>query len=138
MQGHHRRLRNERGGWPFSRGARHLDPGACLGADVSNARKTDTNWSQVRDRIDRGETGDKIAFEDPAAAPLGTDAEAAGSSTDPEHIARSAAAEQAGPAAQAAAQRRTITPPQRVLLALALAAIAVVCVVAATALVLAP
>jgi hypothetical protein len=31
---------------------------------------------QLRDRIDSGKTGEKIAFPDPAAAPLGTDAEA--------------------------------------------------------------
>jgi len=33
---------------------------------------------RLRDRIDRGETDDKVPFSDPAAAPLGTDAEAAG------------------------------------------------------------
>ncbi|QHQ37371.1 hypothetical protein GO499_10475 [Algicella marina] len=33
---------------------------------------------QLRDEIDRGGTGDKVAFLDPAAAPLGTDDEAAG------------------------------------------------------------
>jgi hypothetical protein len=31
-----------------------------------------------RSKIDRGETGDKVAFPDPALAPLGTDAEAGG------------------------------------------------------------
>jgi hypothetical protein len=36
------------------------------------------NASQLRDRIDRGLTGDKVAWPDPAAAPLGTDEEAAG------------------------------------------------------------
>jgi hypothetical protein len=33
---------------------------------------------QLRHDIDRGRTGDKVDFPDPAAAPLGTDAEAAG------------------------------------------------------------
>lgn len=33
---------------------------------------------ELRRRIDRGETGDKVDFADPAAAPLGTDDEAAG------------------------------------------------------------
>lgn len=33
---------------------------------------------RLRDRIDSGRTGDKIPAEDPAAAPLGTDDEAAG------------------------------------------------------------
>ncbi|MBL3705775.1 hypothetical protein GI582_24015 [Sulfitobacter sp. BDSS02] len=34
--------------------------------------------ARLRDRIDRGAGGDKVAFQDPAAAPLGTDDEAAG------------------------------------------------------------
>ena len=34
--------------------------------------------SQLRDDIDSGRTGDKVAWPDPAVAPLGTDAEAAG------------------------------------------------------------
>ena len=33
---------------------------------------------QIRSDIDRGTTGEKIGFPDPAAAPLGTDAEAGG------------------------------------------------------------
>jgi hypothetical protein len=35
------------------------------------------NTEQLRERIDRGATGDKVDFPDPAAAPLGTDDEAA-------------------------------------------------------------
>jgi hypothetical protein len=103
---------------------------------VSNARKTDMNWAQVRDRIDRGETGDKIAVGDPAAAPLGTDTEADGSATGGEDIARSAALQQAGPAAQATAQRRHVARPRRAVLGLALAAIALMGAVAALALTL--
>jgi hypothetical protein len=34
------------------------------------------NWQQVRDKIQQGESGDKIGGFDPAAAPLGTDDEA--------------------------------------------------------------
>jgi hypothetical protein len=34
--------------------------------------------AQLRHKIDRGATGDKVNFPDPAAAPLGTDAEAGG------------------------------------------------------------
>jgi hypothetical protein len=104
---------------------------------VSRTRRTDTNWAQVRDRIDRGETGDKIAVEDPAAAPLGTDAEAGGSGTDAKEIARSAAGEQAGPIAQAAAQRRTAVPRPRNVVGLVLAAAALVCTIAVVALALA-
>ncbi len=41
------------------------------------------NWQQVRAKIERGESGDKIGGFDPAAAPLGTDDEAAGCPTLP-------------------------------------------------------
>ena len=37
-----------------------------------------SNVDQLRANIDAGGTGDKVSFPDPAAAPLGTDAEAAG------------------------------------------------------------
>jgi len=36
------------------------------------------NVDELRIAIDQGKTGDKVAFPDPAAAPLGTDDEAAG------------------------------------------------------------
>jgi hypothetical protein len=101
---------------------------------VSKARETEMNWSQARDRIDRGEAGDKIAVGDPAAVPLGADAEAGGASTAGEHIARSVMAERAGSAAQA----RTAARPWRALFGFALAAIAVVCIVAAIAVALVP
>lgn len=96
------------------------------------------NWPQARGRIDRGETGDKVAVADPAAAPLGADAEAGGAVTAGEHIARSAKAERAGLVAQAAEQGRTVPRPRRALLGLALTAIAVVCGVAAIAVALVP
>ena len=41
------------------------------------------NWQQVRAKIERGESGDKIGGFDPAAAPLGTADEAAGVPTHP-------------------------------------------------------
>ena len=41
------------------------------------------NWQQVRAKIERGESSDKIGGFDPAAAPLGTDDEAAGVPTHP-------------------------------------------------------
>lgn len=40
-------------------------------------QKTPTT-EQIRDDIDSGRTGEKVDYGDPAAAPLGTDAEAAG------------------------------------------------------------
>lgn len=42
--------------------------------------------SQLRKDIDSGRTGDKVAFVDPAAAPLGTDAEAGGNAPAPEAL----------------------------------------------------
>lgn len=41
---------------------------------------------QIRNAIDSGATGEKVAFPDPAAAPLGTDAEASGN--PPTHAER--------------------------------------------------
>jgi hypothetical protein len=104
---------------------------------VNDERERKTSWSQVRHRIDRGETGDKKAATDPAAAPLGTDAEAGGTATTGEHVARSAAAEQAGPAERAAAQGREVERPRRALAALGLAGVGVASVVIALAIVLA-
>jgi hypothetical protein len=106
-------------------------------APVKTNRETVTNWSQVRDRIDRGETGDKKAVPDPATAPLGTDAEAGGTPTRSEHVARSFAAERAGSAERAAAQGREVERPGRTLAILGVAAIALVAVVLAVALTLA-
>jgi hypothetical protein len=42
--------------------------------------------SQLRDDIDSGRTGDKIDWPDPAAVPLGTDEEAAGTPPDPSAV----------------------------------------------------
>jgi hypothetical protein len=64
---------------------------------MSDERSDGLNWAQAKDRIDSGETRDKIAHPDPAASPLGTDAEAGGHGTAPEHIARSASAERQVP-----------------------------------------
>jgi hypothetical protein len=40
------------------------------------------NGEQLRSDIDSGRTGDKVDHPDPAAAPLGTDAEAGGAATE--------------------------------------------------------
>jgi hypothetical protein len=60
---------------------------------MSNRKKA-LNWEQVRDRIDSGATGEKASGSDPAAAPLGTDAEAAGVPSEPteEEITQKSAA----------------------------------------------
>jgi len=49
-------------------------------------RKTRSTAAELRDDIDHGLTGDKVAVEDPATAPLGTDDEAAGATATPEMI----------------------------------------------------
>lgn len=43
---------------------------------------------ELRSEIDHGRTGDKVAYPDPAAAPLGTDEEAAGAPPPPGAVAR--------------------------------------------------
>ncbi len=49
-------------------------------ADAPERRKA-TEKGELRDAIDSGKTGDKVPARDPAAAPLHTDAEAAGTPT---------------------------------------------------------
>jgi hypothetical protein len=44
------------------------------------------NVDQFRHAIDRGRTGDKVAFSDPAAAPLGTDDAAAATPVTAEQL----------------------------------------------------
>ena len=47
--------------------------------DDDRPRGTDPKTAdRLRKDIDRGRTGDKVGYPDPAAAPLGTDAEAGG------------------------------------------------------------
>jgi hypothetical protein len=104
---------------------------------VTTDRETATNWSQVRHRIDRGDTGDKKAAPDPATAPLGTDAEAGGTPTRSEDVVRSFAAERGGTAERRAAQGRELERPFRTLALLSLAGVAIVAVVLAVALLLA-
>lgn len=56
------------------------------------------NGEQLRADIDSGRTGDKVAFPDPAAAPLATDAEAGGQGTVFPSERRPEQHEQSGPA----------------------------------------
>lgn len=51
---------------------------------------------QLRDAIDRGKAADKVNVSDPAAAPLGTDAEAAGTPPSKDQLRRAWEAEVAG------------------------------------------
>jgi hypothetical protein len=68
-----------------------------MAALAAMARQTHVPTSDhLRRRIDHGELGDKVNFPDPAAAPLGTDDEAAGH--PPTAYERALAAEQPAPA----------------------------------------
>ena len=57
------------------------------------ATQSGATTEQLRQDIDQGRTGDKVRAPDPAAAPLGTDEEAAGTPIDPRVIARTREAE---------------------------------------------
>lgn len=100
---------------------------------MRDEEKTATS-DRLRDEIDRGGTGDKVAFSDPAAAPLGTDDEAAGHPPTPEQVRT--AMEHEAPRAEAAEDKQS--PSERlepsktmpvVVAVLALAAIAVALVI---------
>ncbi len=65
--------------------------------------------AQLRDDIDSGRTGDKVDFPDPAAAPLGTDDEAAGISPAGEDVAHARVQEgAAGPEPVVGRRRRVM------------------------------
>lgn len=49
--------------------------------------------AQLKEALDRGEGADKVAFPDPAASPLGTDAEAGGAPPSPQEVRQAIAAE---------------------------------------------
>jgi hypothetical protein len=51
------------------------------------------NTAQLKADIDSGRTNDKVAWSDPAASPLGTDDEAAGTPPSPARVAMARAAE---------------------------------------------
>jgi hypothetical protein len=54
---------------------------------------TSRTAEQLRDDIQSGRTGDKVNFPDPAAAPLGSDDEAAGQTPEPARVEASRAEE---------------------------------------------
>ena len=63
---------------------------------------------ELRGAIDSGRTGDKVAYPDPAAAPFGTDDEAAGQAPPPMAVRRAINQETSGPTGPSAA--RTTDP----------------------------
>ena len=99
---------------------------------MANSRDTGTAQSgasavdRLRRRIDRGETGDKVAVVDPAAAPLGTDAEAGGFSPTLREARMEEDQGKAASASREAAGRTEPAPSQRSTLLLAILSLAVV------------
>jgi hypothetical protein len=68
------------------------------------------NPAEEKARIDRGETGDKVPGFDPAAAPLGTDEEAAGTHAMPDGMAAVRRPPLRPPAGQTPAPEDSIAP----------------------------
>ena len=69
--------------------------------------KRGSTSSQLRDDIDRGRTGDKVDHEDPAAAPLGTDDEAAGRPPRGDQVEQTRRQERASAPAEPGEERGT-------------------------------
>lgn len=67
----------------------------------NDASQVGDTVEQLRHDIDTGRTGDKVCWPDPAAAPLGTDEEAAGTPLSPELVAHTREREVCRPAAPA-------------------------------------
>jgi len=67
-----------------------------------------SNVDQLRSQIDQGSTADKVDFPDPAAAPLGTDSEAAGAPVTGRELAMDASS--AAKAAPSSGGRRDTGP----------------------------
>src|SRR5205085_2497152 len=63
---------------------------ACKSYRATRARsagyRSMENPARIRTAIDSGRTGDKVDYPDPAAAPLGTDEEAAGTRLSPDAV----------------------------------------------------
>jgi hypothetical protein len=81
--------------------------------DTGTAQSGASAVDRLRMRIDRGETGDKVAVVDPAAAPLGTDAEAGGFSPTLPEARMEEDQGQVGPAIREAAGRTDPEPSNR-------------------------
>lgn len=112
--------------------ARHrCKPDADRGAPANGPAA----MNRLRDHIDRGGSADKVAAIDPAAAPLGTDAEAAGTPPTPDEVAmaREAEAHRASPARnpRKPASQSHVAMGSRGRLAMVAAAIALVSVFSA-------
>ena len=99
---------------------------------TASPRSGPAEATRLRDDIDRAATGDKVAFSDPAAAPLGTDAEAGGATPSAQATANARQAERADGASSMPKKDPAMlqkTTGQAVGM-LALGAVAVLCLVA--------
>lgn len=91
------------------------------------------NPDRLRQRIDRGKGADKVDFPDPAAAPLGTDDEAAGTPITQEQLQTAMAHETrpgGGPAAARSGPQTNTRSNARFVLLLVLAGALVIAVTA--------
>lgn len=79
---------------------------------TDNATTDRPTTDQLRAAIDRGHTGDKVLASDPAAAPLGTDEEAAGTPIPPRAIAQAHAHETSRSARMPSGQSAHPAPPR--------------------------
>lgn len=77
---------------------------------MSNGKppKRESNVDQLRDHIDSGRTGDKVGARDPAAAPLGTDDEAAGTPPSGEQVTAASTRERGRDDVARPARRRPV------------------------------
>lgn len=98
-------------------------------AAVAKEDKLHATCEQLRAHIDSGQTGSKVPWPDPAAAPLGADEEAAGTPVAP-HVIHAAFEQETGSpfahAARPGAGHTAVNPPARgklAVLALLLAAV---------------
>jgi hypothetical protein len=66
-----------------------------------STRRSGSTVAQLRDDIDSGRTGEKVDWPDPAAAPLGTDEEAAGTPIARRAVAKTRRRERKRPASPA-------------------------------------
>ncbi len=69
-----------------------------MDSSVSRSARAGAEAARLRDDIDRGRTGTKVDWPDPAAVPLGTDEEAAGFAPSRGEVLQARYAELAGPA----------------------------------------
>lgn len=69
--------------------------GARQATPEDGARRPPAGPERLKEAIDEGQTGDKVAHPDPAAAPLGADAEAAGAGPDAATVDETLARERA-------------------------------------------